>query len=338
MGRKRKRHRNLPQNMRISRGAYYLTAYVDGRQKWLPLGKDPSRAFAEYARLTAYEHPAGKTVADAWARYEREDLPKLKPTSRKAYRSWARPLLKTFGHIPVASLRQPHAAQFLDTYPYKVTANRVVAVLKSVLRRAKRWGWVETNVLEGLEQNEEKRRTRIISDAEWRAILAAADPDMRRLLRLARFTALRQADICGLRWGDVKGDRLVVITGKSEAPVSFQIAGELAEVLAEIKGTVSPFPKVPLFPGREGKPLAVTTLQDRWARARDAAQVVGVVFHDIRRTRITELAERYGRDFAQKVAAHADAKMTDRYTISEAVLVDWPSSEIRGGKEANAAK
>lgn len=338
MGRKRKRDRHLPQNMRLDGGAYYLTVYVDGKQKWLPLGREPAQAFAEYARLTAYPQAAGKTIADAWTRYEREELPKLKPNSRKAYKSWSVPLLKTFGHIPVIALRQPHAAQFLDTYPQPVTANRVVAVLKSVMRKARRWGWVETNVLEGLEQNAESRRTRIITADEWAAILAAADPALRRLLRVARFTALRQADLVKLRWADVRGDRLVVVTSKTEAPLSFQIAGELADVLAEARGTVSPFPKVPIFPGRNGKPLPVKTLQEQWARTRDAAKVDGVVFHDIRRTRITELSERYGRDFAQRVAAHADAKMTARYEVTDGVRVDWPSGEIRGGKEAGAAK
>lgn len=337
MGRKRKRNRHLPQNMRLSRGKFYLTAYHDGRQRWIPLGADYAQAFAEYARLTAYQSPAGHTVDDLADRFEAEVIPGLKPNTRKSYKSWLGPIRKTFGKIPVRALRQPDAAVYLDTFPNKVSANRHVTLLKTMLRKARRWGWVEVNVLDGLQLNAEKARQRVINAEEWQALLKHATPQARLAMRLARFTALRLSDVCGLLWGQVRDGRLIVTTGKTTAPISFEVAGELKAVLDELRGSVSPFPKVPLFPGRKGA-MGARNLQRLFEEAREAAGLPDITFHDIRRTRITELSEKYGPAFAQRVATHADAKMTERYTVIEATRVDWPSEEIRDGKEAGASK
>jgi len=37
-------NKHLPERMRLSRGTYYLTRYVDGMQKWIRLGKDYASA------------------------------------------------------------------------------------------------------------------------------------------------------------------------------------------------------------------------------------------------------------------------------------------------------
>jgi integrase len=329
MGKKRRHHRNLPENMRLARGAYYLTAYIDGKQKWLPLGKEPAQAFAEYARLTAYSEPAGKTVSELVDRYVREVLPTLKPKSQASYKSWLKAIVKTWGHMPVRAIRQPDAAVYLDTYPDKVSANRHVSLLGTLLRKGKRWGWLETLHLDGIELNDEKRRERIISQDEWAKILKAASPEMNLLLRFLRFTALRKGDLCRLTWASIKDERLIVRTSKTGSPVSFQLAGELGAIVSALKGRQGKFPKLPLFPGPRGKAWRERALDDAWYAVRKAAGVEGVTLHDIRRTRITELVERHGSEFAQRVATHKDPRMTERYNVPQAVLIDWPELEIR---------
>jgi integrase len=324
MGKKRRRHRNLPENMRVSHGAYYVTAYVDGKQRWLPLGRDITAAFAKYRELTGAGSPLGKTIDQLVDRYEREVLPGLKDATRKCYRAWIPAIRKTWGAMTIKTLTQPDAAVFLDTYPNKVTANRVVSLLSAMLKKAKRWGLVASNALEGLELNPEAPRKRVYDAAEWAALLLAADLDFARVLRAARFTALRRKDLCALVWGCVKGNRLVVTTSKTAAPLSMEIAGDLAAVLDELRGGTSPFPTRPIFPG-----LTVSALDYRWAATKKKAGVSGH-FHDIRRTRITELQERYGAEFAQKVATHSDPRTTRDYFSPDAVRIDWPEAEIRG--------
>lgn len=330
MGKRRSKDRNLPQNMRLSRGAYYLTHYVDGKQKWTPLGRDVGPAFAKYRELTGAALPAGRTVNHLVDRFEREVLPSKRPNTRRVYGCWFPAIRKTWGEMLVTDLRQPHVAQFLDTYPHKVTANRVVTLLITILKKAKRWGWIDVNYIEGIERHEEQARRRIIRDEEWQALLAEAEPKYRLLFRLARFTALRRSDICALTWSCEKSGRFEVTTQKTGAPVSFQIRGELASVLAELKRGILPFPTRRLFSVAGGRPLKSHMLGYHFDRIRQKAGLRSINFHDIRRTRLTELAERYGAGFAQKVAAHADMKTTEGYIVPEVVNIDWPDEEIRG--------
>lgn len=330
MGRHRRINRNLPQNMRLSRGAYYLTHYVGGKQRWLPLGKDIGPAYARYRELTGAAIPGGRTVNDLVTRFEHEVLPSKRANTQRVYRCWFPAIRKTWGEMQVADLRQPDVAVFLDTYPHKVTANRVVTLLVTMLKKAKRWGWVDVNYIAGIERHEEQARRRIISADEWQALLTAAEPKYRLLLRLARFTALRRSDICGLTWACEKNGRFEVVTQKTRAPISIQIRGELADILTELKRGILPFPTRRLFSVAGGRPLHSHMLGYHFDRIRKKAGLHSINFHDIRRTRLTELGERYGPAFAQRLAAHADQKTTEGYIVPEVVTIDWPDDEIRG--------
>jgi integrase len=284
----------------------------------------------KYRSMVGYTPPIGKTVEDLVTRFETDELPKLKASTARNYRVWIPAIRKTWGSMEVKDIRQPHAAAFLDQYPKKVTANRIVTLLTTMLKRAKRWGWIETNYLEGLEKNTEDRRTRRITDDEWKALLTVADGQYPLLLRLARFTAMRRSDVCALTWANVRGDRLVVVTEKTQAPISLAIQGDLADVLVELRRGITPFPTRPLFCVKGGGALSSHMLGHHFDRIRALAKLEDVNFHDIRRTRITELTERYGLDFAQKVAAHSNPVTTQGYVVSEAVRIDWPDAEIRG--------
>lgn len=330
MGRRRKHSRNLPQNMRESRGAYYLTHYVAGKQRWTPLGKDITSAFAKYRQLTGLTAPAGKTVRDLAIRFDLEVIPGKRPNTQRAYRCWLPAILKTWGDMQLTDLTQPDVAEFLDTYPHKVTANRVVTLLVTMLKKAVRWGWVPANLIAGIEKNSESARKRIIRAEEWRALLVAADGQYGLLLRLARFTALRRSDVCALTWSCEKEGRFEVTTIKTRAPISIQIRGELAVILAELKRGILPFPTRRLFCVEGGRALTTKMLGYHFDRIREKAKLRSINFHDIRRTRLTELGEKYGPRFAQRLAAHKDQKTTEGYIVPEVVMIDWPDDEIRG--------
>lgn len=329
MGRKRKHARNLPQNMRERRGAYYLTHYVGGKQRWKPLGRDITIAFGKYRELTGIAAPIGKTIDDLVTRFELEVIPKKRPATQRAYRSWIPAIRKTWGQMLLADIRQPDVAVFLDTFPKKVTANRVVTLLVTMLKRAKRWGWVDENRIAGIDRHAEQARRQIINDEAWEALLAAAEPKYQRLFRLARFTALRRSDVCGLTWGHIQNGRLVVTTQKTQAPLSIAIRGDLAAVIAELKAGILPHPTRRLFSVAGGRPLTTDMLGYHFERIREKAGLRNINFHDIRRTRLTELAEKYGKAFAQRLAAHSDPKTTARYVVPETIEIDWPDAEIR---------
>jgi integrase len=330
MGRRRRKQRYLPQNMRESHGSYYWTHYVDGKQEWTPLGKDLTAAFGKYRELTGAAAPIGRTVDDLVTRFDLEVVPKKRANTQRVYRVWMPAIRRTWGQMLLKDLRQPDVAVFLDTYPKKVTANRVVTLLVTMLKSAKRWGWIETNHIMGIERHPEHARRRIISDDEWKALLAAADGQYPLLLRLARYTALRRSDVCSLTWGCVQNGRLVLTTQKTQAPLSIAIRGELAAVFAELRKGILPHPTRRLFWVAGGRPLTTAMLGYHFDRIRAIAKLRPINFHDIRRTRLTELGEKYGAEFAQKLAAHSDIKTTERYIVPEVIEVDFPEDDIRG--------
>lgn len=317
--------------MREKRGAYYLTHYVGGKQRWTPLGRDITLAFAKYRELTGIAAPVGKTIDDLVTHFELEVIPTKRPATQRAYRSWIPAIRKTWGCMLLADIRQPDVAVFLDTFPKKVTANRVVTLLVTMLKRAKRWGWVDENRIAGIERHSEQARRQIITDDAWRALLEAAEPKYRCLLRLARFTALRRSDVCRLTWGNVQNGRLVItpMKGKVQAPLSIAIRGDLALALAELRAGILPHPTRRLFSVAGGRPLTSDMLSYHFERTREKAGLSHINFHDIRRTRLTELAEKYGKAFAQRLAAHADPRTTARYVVPEMVEIEWPDEEIR---------
>lgn len=316
--------------MRESHGSYYLTYYKGGKQQWLPLGKDIAAAFSKYRELHGMTESTGRTVRDLVERFDREVLPAKRANTQRVYRCWMPAILKTWGSMNVADMEQQHLALFLDTYPHKVTANRVVTLLVTMFKKAVRWGWIKQNLLAGIERNEEKRRRRIITDDEWRALLAAADGQYALLLRVARFTALRRSDVARLTYGCIQNGRLVITTQKTSSPVSIQIKGDLEAALAELRRGILPFPTRRLFTVAEGRPLTTYMLGYHFDRIRMKAGLRAINFHDIRRTRLTELGEKYGTTFAQRLAAHSDPKTTEGYIVPEVVCIDWPDDEIRG--------
>lgn len=315
--------------MRERRGAYYLTHYVSGKQRWTPLGRDITAAFAKYRELTGISAPIGKTVDDLAIRFDLEIIPKKRLSTQRAYRSWMPAIRKTWGGMLLMDLRQPDVAAFLDTFPKKVTANRVVTLLVTMLKWAKRWGWVDENRIAGIERHPEQERRQIINAEDWRSLIASCEGQYGALLRLARFTALRRSDVCALTWGCVQNERLVIVTQKTRAPISISIRGDLERVLAELKRGILPHPTRRLFSVAGGKPLTTDMLSYHFERIREKAGLRKINFHDIRRTRLTELEERYGLRFAQRLAAHANPRTTERYVRPEVVEIDWPDEEIR---------
>lgn len=327
MGRRRKTNLHLPPKMQLKHGTYYLTPYVDGKLQWIRLGRDYASALTRYAELIA-PTKVGETFNEVADRFESECMSRYAVSryaanSQRSFRSWLKPLRAVFGPVPIADIKQMHAARFLDESPHKTSANRQISLLSVMLGEAVRWGWLKSNPLLHMRKNKESRRTRYITDEELKRLIDAADFQMACMIRIAYLTALRKSDIIAIQWRDLKDGNLYVAQKKTKTPIAYSLEGELGQVFADLhskRKVLSPN----VFLNKRHTPICDRTVDTYWWAVRDKAGLPDVVFHDLRRKRLTDLTASHGEEFAQKVAGHLDRKSTARYNTPDMVVVELP--------------
>ena len=94
------------------------------------------------------------------------------------------------------------------------TAAGALATLHSIVRYARRHGWIAVDPVEQLEADErprpQRRRQRVLGREEIERLLAACRTRDRLIVATALYTGLRISELLGLTWNDVDFDRGVV--------------------------------------------------------------------------------------------------------------------------------
>jgi len=228
----------------------------------------------------------------------------------------------------------------------KTTAN-ALGTLQSVLRFARRRGWILNDPVELLEPEERPRpprrpRGRVLGQAEIERLLDACPSRGRILVETALFSGLRISELLGLIWGDVdfaaglirvraqlsrahRGEPPRRVPTKTPASVrEIPLVPQLAERLASHRQE-SPFatPAEWVFATSRGTPFGERNVARRVLRK--AAEVSGLNgdgrlplrFHDLRHTFASHLIVDLGLDVAQvsRILGHASIAITlDVYT------------------------
>jgi integrase len=236
-------------------------------------------------------------------------------------------LNKLFAHwdaVPVHEITREMVADRLDGIvkengPY--ASNRARACLGAMFNFAIMRGKANVNpVAATMKPHVEKRRERVLTDAELAAIWAAAgDGAYGRIVRLLMLTGLRRREIGAMRWSWLKDGALHVPAGFAKTDVP-SVTPLVPEALALIETMPRMWPPVwgstdegfvnwserkerldARIAKMTGKPLAPWTL------------------HDLRRTLATSLARRFGvrLEVIKAVINHAVVKGADAAYIIE---------------------
>lgn len=97
------------------------------------------------------------------------------------------------------------------------TANRTIAVVRAILRRAwKEWGWIDS-VPPFRVLKEPKRRIRWLTHERAAVLLRELPAHLAEMARFALATGLREANVAGLAWADVDLPRGVLWVHADEA-------------------------------------------------------------------------------------------------------------------------
>ena len=245
-----------------------------------------------------------RTLADAIARYEQDELPLLTDQdSRERHLGWWSAEIGQYSLLQLCNDRDliQDAKQKLQRQKSKgkkrrspTTIKRYLASLSKLFSCAVHWGWAESNPVKLIEKPKEPAgRVRYLSNHERTALLAATsesdDPYLHTVVMIALCTGARLGEILGLPWADVSTKRKTVTFRKTKnkdtrtVPITEQVIDRLK---AQAKVRLIDCELV--FPRYDG--VRPKSIRAAWDSAIAEAEIKDFRFHDLRHTAASYLA------------------------------------------------
>lgn len=198
------------------------------------------------------------------------------------------------------------------------SVNRELELLRSILRYAKREGWLEKSPFETgdvlISKADETERMRILTRQEESALLAACTrrrEHLRPLLIAALDTAMRRGELLKLRWADVDlVNRRITIRSMNTKTARARKVGITPRLAHELEALYERSPK-----DSPGLVFGIKdTVKRSFASACRDANIEGFRFHDCRHTAITRML-RAGMEASEvmKISGHTQWKTFLRY-------------------------
>lgn len=195
---------------------------------------------------------------------------------------WLDPYL---GHLTISQINRDLVERIGEAKraaTSNATANRVLALLRAILRRARDdWEWVDTVPKVRLFP-ERRRRVRWITREQAARLLAELPPHLRDLAAFTLATGLRQRNASFLRWDQLDMARQVAWVHHDETKARRAIAvplnADAVKVLRRRMGRDSGY--VFTYKGRPVERCSTRA----WTKALDRAGIEDFRWHDLRHT------------------------------------------------------
>lgn len=278
--------------MYFNRGFYW---FVRPDKTWIKLGKTETESLKAYAELLA--EPSGFTMSHLFDRYIKNEIPKKAERTQFNNLREIELLRNVFGKMKPSQVKKKHIAQYLDLKG-NVAANREIALLSHVFKKAIRWGMLELNPCTDVERNKENRNEKLyITDEQYQAIYSIAPDRIQIAMELARITGLRQGDLLRLTWDNITEKGLLVKMGKTGKSLLFEITPQLAALLDRCAAIGDDF--------LLGK-YSSSGFQTAWQRL-IKGQPMRFKFMDLRAKAASETNN------ATELLGHADSRVTEKH-------------------------
>lgn len=194
----------------------------------------------------------------------------------------------------------------------KTTANRYLALVRAILRRARDdWEWLD-KVPKVKLYKEAEGRERALTPEEAKRLLDELPTHLRDMALFALLTGLRQANVLGLEWSKVDLERghawVASSASKNRRPISVPLSPDAIEILLRHVGK---------HPNRvftyKGKPITNANTR-AWREALTRAGIEDFRWHDLRHTWAT-WHRRAGTPTheLQRLGGWRTASMVERY-------------------------
>jgi integrase len=333
----------LPDGRRRYVVKYRVKGGRNARQRWFGLGthgqvtceQARARALQVLSAVARGEDPQAQlmaertapTVAELWARYEAEHLPRKKERSGAGDRQKARDhVLPALGRLKVDEVRRADIQrlhQKLSDRPYQ--ANRVLALLSKMFNLAEAWGMrrEHTNPCLHVQRFKESARQRYLAPPELRALAVALQEleasgaisaSAAAAIKLLLLTGARVSEILSARWEWIDWPRRVLRlpdskTGAKEIFLNDQSLLVLTGLIM-IEGS-SGNPHV-IRARVHGQPI--TDLARPWNLVCARANLQGVRIHDLRHTAASVgVASGLNLPVIGRLLGHTQMQTTQRY-------------------------
>lgn len=192
------------------------------------------------------------------------------------------------------------------------TANRILALIRSILRRAALdWEWIDKAPMIKLYR-EPKRRVRYLTPEQAKTLLEELPEHLADLVRFSLATGLRQANVTRLEWSQVDMQRRVAwIHGdqaKAGKPIHVTLNATAIDVLTKQVGKHTT--RVFTF---KGNPIIQVNTK-AWHKALKRAGIDNFRWHDLRHTWASWLTQQgVPLNVIQEMGAWESAEMVRRY-------------------------
>jgi integrase len=180
------------------------------------------------------------------------------------------------------------------------TINRSLGTLKKALHIAWERGLIATDYSTHIKRlPENNARSIYLTLEQVQAIADHASPAMQAAIWIATYTGTRRGEICKLAAADISADRILIHAGNTKT-----LRTRTIPIVAPLRPWLD---KIPLQLNYEG-------IKSGWRRAREAAGMPHVNFHDLRHS-CASLLIASGADLytVAEILGHASVKTTQRY-------------------------
>jgi integrase len=351
--------------------------YVGGRRYRFSCRTTDKRAARGYAqrRVAELEErynrgltglPQAVRLSQVIARYEREEVPKLRLASQQRTLGIVRQARSWFLRGPlndplVANVRPDDVLAFLEAKRAEGVSGRTVNLYRATLHRIFRlcvrpWLLIPANPVAGTEPlRHDAREPRLLTTAEYQRLrTACADHPMLRLfVTLAWETGARSGELLQLEWSDIDFERGVVMFAndptkgrqtKGRRSRSVPLSATAREALSEHAARFQLLSPPSLYVFKHLRPNRSARLGDRleslyvaFKRAAKSAGLPNLRPHDLRHCFVTrKLAEGVPVQLVSRYVGHADLTTTLRYTHLVAEHLRAVVEEPQPGREQRA--
>lgn len=260
-------------------------------------------------------------------------------SSTRDYYSYGSDMLtkSDLASLPLSEITDQHARGFEARYAHleKSTINCGLRTLRRALSLAEQWSKLDRRPKIALAKGENKR-TRVLTEDEGRAYLAASPQPWRDVATIILGTGARPDEVFRLRWEQIEwrdgGGIIHILRGKTDAAMRpLPMLPEVFQALAA-RHEAQGFPADGwAFPSESASGhLMQGSAKNYHARALKGSGVISFAPYVLRHTGLTRIAPHCDAYTLAKIAGHTSITMTMRYIHPQQNAIEQTFSKMAG--------